>query len=340
MKITKNLLTPEAQFRVKLFLLKMYYKKIIEILDAFKSGCVLIEDDRLNHYYVRLIIIIENILNDHKFEEINEKSPYIYRSLLGELQEIDFSWEVVRGHAMGFLAEIDKQCILRQVPNYKLPIELTDSIKWIDDAILEHKETVIKESTILKKRAAEDFEKNKESSEKEIKKTNKFPHKLPAGTKWENFIIKFVDDKNVFIQVMQYKHTANYKEMGFIGRGKDPRPSEAWILLKTLSTLNGEIDIRDREAKEKYKKQKEFLAEILQNYFSLDYDPFYPYHSSSEKSGNSYKIKITLIPPPDQKRGINKHEREATDNNDKKYSDLDDVYKELTPKIYDKYNNS
>jgi len=128
----------------------------------------------------------------------------------------------------------------------------------------------------------------------------KFPHKLPAGTRWEEMIIKFLDDKNVYIQIKQFKLNTDYKSMGFVGRGKDPDPSEAWIFLRVLSKRNGELTIRDTEAKDKYKKQKELLAKSLQSYFSIDYDPFYPYRLSSEKSDNSYKIKITLIPPPEQ----------------------------------------
>jgi len=128
----------------------------------------------------------------------------------------------------------------------------------------------------------------------------KFPYKLPAGARWEEMIIKFFDDENVYIQVKQFKLNTTYKDMGFVGKGKIPNPSEAWAFLRVLSKLNGELAITDKEAKEKYKKQKEFLAKSLQSYFSIDYDPFYPYHSSSEKSGNSYKIKITLIPPPEK----------------------------------------
>jgi len=139
---------------------------------------------------------------------------------------------------------------------------------------------------------------------------NKFPHKLPAGTIWENFTIKFLDDENVFIQVKQLKHNTNYKEMGLVGKGNNPNPSELWAFLKVLAGRNGELTFKDPQARDKYKKQKELLAKSLQSYFSLDYDPFYPYRSSSEKSGNSYKIKITLIPPLDQNKGevINKDE--------------------------------
>lgn len=129
---------------------------------------------------------------------------------------------------------------------------------------------------------------------------NKFPYKLPKGTEWKNFIIKFIDNENVFIKVNKYKHTANYLEMGFVGRGKNPVPSVAWIFLKVLARLNGEIQIKDKEASDKYKKQKEQLSNILASYFSIDYDPFFPYKSSQEKKGNSYRIKIVLIPPPEE----------------------------------------
>lgn len=127
-----------------------------------------------------------------------------------------------------------------------------------------------------------------------------FHHKLKSGIKWENITIKFLNKEEVFIQATkQFNDTTDYKKMGFIGRGNNPRPSEAWTFLLVLAKQNGELTIKDPEAKDKYKKQKEILTKNLQDYFSLEYDPFYPYHSSSEKSGNSYKIKILLIPPPE-----------------------------------------
>lgn len=125
-----------------------------------------------------------------------------------------------------------------------------------------------------------------------------FPYKIPAGTHWNNIIIKFLDDEQIEIWVKKQKHITGYKEMGMIGKGKVPSPSEQWIFLKVLAQCHGEITIKDTESRDTYKKQKQGLTETLQNYFSIDYDPFYPYKSSHEKSGNSYKIKLTLMPPP------------------------------------------
>lgn len=156
----------------------------------------------------------------------------------------------------------------------------------------------------------------------------KFPHNLPAGTKWENITIKFEDDENVFIKVKQFKNSANFKDLGFTGKGNNPNPSEAWTFLRVLSMQKviGELAINDKDAKDKYKKQKEFLAKGLQSYFSIDYDPFYPYRASNEKGGNSYRIKLTLIPPPEQTEG---------DGEGDKKDDVKEYLKEQTPQKYE-----
>jgi len=156
----------------------------------------------------------------------------------------------------------------------------------------------------------------------------KFPYKLPAGTRWEDMIIKFEDDENIYIQVKHLKHHASYKDMGLVGKGKNPGPSELWSFLKVLAQVNGELAVKDKQARDKYKKQKELLAKVLQAYFSIDYDPFFPYRNSFEKYGNSYKIKITLIPSSGEK------EPEAQEENDglgvKEYLD------EQSPQVYEK----
>lgn len=123
----------------------------------------------------------------------------------------------------------------------------------------------------------------------------KFPHKIPSGTHWDNIIIKFLTDEQVEIWVKKLKHTTDFREMGMIGKGD--KPNQQWIFLKVLAQYQGEITIRDVEAKERYKKQKSLLSDSLKNYFSIEYDPFYPYHGSPEKSGNSYRIKLLLLPP-------------------------------------------
>ena len=124
---------------------------------------------------------------------------------------------------------------------------------------------------------------------------NGFPHKLPSGTLWENIALKFETREQILIEVKSFKHHTTYQEMGFTGKGK--KPSEAWAFLLVLAQLNGELKINVPEARDRYKKQKQILSDNLKQYFRIEYDPFHGYKSNSEKQGNSYKIKLILIPP-------------------------------------------
>ena len=118
-----------------------------------------------------------------------------------------------------------------------------------------------------------------------------FPDKLPAGTTWQQMYMKFEDDENVLIVVGQYRRNLNYRDMGFTdNRGKKRNPNAAWKFLKVLAVHNGEIDIKDPDAKDTYKKQKQLLSDALKKYFALDADPFEPYRSEG-----AYKIKMTLM---------------------------------------------
>ena len=98
-------------------------------------------------------------------------------------------------------------------------------------------------------------------------------------------------------------------------------------ILKSIikGKITGELTINDPNAKDKYKHQKEALTEVLQNYFSIDYDPFYPYRSSTEKIGSSYKIKLTLVPPPEQ---------EIKDKAEKK-DEIKEYLDEQAPQVYE-----
>lgn len=200
---------------------------------------------------------------------------------------------------------------------------------------LEAKEITTKNKLLLNNFAKQDFQKiipkpfpitgkievsGLKESLKELKPKSpentrlKFPYKIPAGTNWDNIIIKFLDDERVEIYVKKQKHITDYKDMGMARKSKIPTPNDQWLFLKVLAQFNGEITIRNPEAKDKYKKQKQTLSETLKCYFSLDYDPFYPYKSSREKEGNSYKIKILLIPCPKRKDNIKASENDDTDS--------------------------
>jgi len=159
-------------------------------------------------------------------------------------------------------------------------------------------------------------------------KKNKFPYRLPAGTKWENIIIKFLDDENVLISARRKEHETNFKDIGFTdNRWAVPRPNEGWLFLRVLAMLNGELSLKDPKARDKYKKQKQLLSEALQSYFSLEYDPFYPYRDTK-----SYKVKMTLFYSlPDKE--VKTYPIDHKNAEEKLDEELEQFYKEQTPQV-------
>ena len=137
------------------------------------------------------------------------------------------------------------------------------------------------------------YENPKKAEEVLAKKDVRFPHKIPRGTKWENFIIKFIDNEKISIKVAGKNYETSFQELGLEDK-RNGKPDSQWSLLVVLAKSGGEISWKSPEASEKFKKWTERLANRFREYFGIDYDPFYPY-----KETKSYKIKLTLIPPPE-----------------------------------------
>jgi len=135
-----------------------------------------------------------------------------------------------------------------------------------------------------------------EMRDKQKNPVAEFPDKLPAGTLWNQVYMRFLDEKNVFIAVREFRRQANYIEMGFADkRGKEHFPNKQWELLIKLAKKNGAINWDDKEMDFANKKRKQSLSEALQAYFGLKDDPFYPYENEK-----SYRIRMTLSPPPEK----------------------------------------
>lgn len=314
------------------FVAKISVSQLYRILQMACAQPIYIADEAMNHVYTVYHHYLEILLIRTELKEMKEWFAELPESLLMNYQDYDVAWEHGYQQALSKMqAKIERHLILnpiQDIANIRVPEHFSALAEHTNKTLSEYADMVKKQFDQMLKRAEKQA---KETAPPDTQKTEdkpqspkievhvhnvnsqtveggrvaneevsspKFPHKLPAGTRWEDVTIKFLDKENVFIQVKQFKHNASYQEMGLIGKGKSPNPSEAWNFLIVLAKLNGELAIQDSEAKEKYKKQKEFLTASLQSYFSLDYDPFFPYKSSLEKKGNSYKIKTTLLPPP------------------------------------------
>ena len=189
-----------------------------------------------------------------------------------------------------------------------------------------HNDNTVTQSIQLPNLAAES------KKDEDAQQQKKYKPSLPSGTKWEQIIIKFLDDEHVSIHFGDKSSKYHCGDMGFIGKGN--KLCVAWAFLLVLAKQHGEISIQDSTAKQKYRKQKEILTKKLQSFFSIEYDPFYPYRSSSEKMGNSYKIKLQLIPPSQATQSY-----EETEIEDDPLG-ISEYLEEQTPSIHDNWSGS
>lgn len=164
-------------------------------------------------------------------------------------------------------------------------------------------------------------------------KKNKFPHKLPSGTEWKNFIIQFLNKEEVFIKVSRFKEKVSFIDMGFAdGRFSRPQPNEGWGFMWVLAKYNGELTMSNPYAKDSYKKQKELATKALKHYFDMESDPFYPYSETK-----SYKTRFTLLQPEFDEKVVGHQmshqivEKETIDE------EIKNFFEEQTPQIYKKY---
>jgi|GEM_PF-3799712 hypothetical protein len=126
-------------FRQSLFLLRTFYSKNLEILEAFMSGYIAVRNTVINNFYTILSALIDNILNQKGFEDLKKEKPELFESLIGDL-EISDMWEFVSPKAYDFLGKIEKNYILACSPIFELPKEMEILLKKSDEAIIAHKE--------------------------------------------------------------------------------------------------------------------------------------------------------------------------------------------------------
>lgn len=117
----------------------------------------------------------------------------------------------------------------------------------------------------------------------EVKKSPK----IPAGTRWEDFIFTLLDDDSFAVHVRGIEMTVTAGKMGMLD-GRTGKPKIQWELLKLFARNDGEIPATSPDARDNYKKQKQLLSQSLQQYFSIDFDPFEPYEGA-------YKTKFTIF---------------------------------------------
>lgn len=173
----------------------------------------------------------------------------------------------------------------------------------------------------------------------------KFPHKLPAGTRWGQILIAFKDDKNVTINAKNFKPVEqDYVQMGFLDKRTEKtsrEPDRLWKFFVILAQSGGEIELKgeiEPKDMETLKSTKMNFSDRLSRYFRMESDPFYPYEPElPDKPKSSYKTRFLVSYPAQVKdRSENLLDRdESILIGDDRFADLQDFINEQSPQIDD-----
>lgn len=193
--------------------------------------------------------------------------------------------------------------ILTEFLNYQLKLKKRIGLnnKFIYDVIDSYKKEYLKIPLLIKPKHSEkviNFIKMLEISkklnmdvylpEKKAKSSQKriTPLELPSGTKWEQIVLKFIDNESIEITgPKDYREIASFREMGFENRKKLGRPpSLLWDFLRALAHTKGTfswdlLEERTRnpkmikDAMDNATKRKQLVNQKLEAIFNLKEDP-------------------------------------------------------------------
>lgn len=129
----------ELEYNKDVFLLRLFYNRIIAILDAVVSAGVVIEDDKLDFAYVKLTSLIENVLNKPQMKDWQKDAPELYETLLGHAEDIGEGWQYARTNVAKYYAKLQKDWMLNSNTEFELDDKLAAMFEEIDGLIAAHK---------------------------------------------------------------------------------------------------------------------------------------------------------------------------------------------------------
>ena len=154
----------ELEYQKDVFLLRLFYNRIIGILDAVVSSGVVIEDDKLDFVYVKLTSLVENVLSKPQMRDWQKKAPELYETLLGHAEDIGEGWQYSRTEVLKHYAKLQKDWMLNSNTEFELDNKLIGLFEEVDELIAAHKKAAREASDNWYKRTdafAKDFRKNK-----------------------------------------------------------------------------------------------------------------------------------------------------------------------------------
>lgn len=209
--------------------------------------------------------------------------------------------------------------IMDEFINYQLKLKKRIGLnnKFIYDVIDSYKKEYLKIPLLIKPKHSEQVvnfikmleigkkmnmdislrEKIDKSSQKRIT-----PLELPPGTKWEQIVLKFIDNESIEITgPKDYREVASFREMGFEnGKKRGRPPTKLWDFLRALAIKRGTFswDLLEegtrnskmiKDAMDNATKRKQLVNQKLKAFFNLKEDPI-----TYDRKNKIYQTKFTI----------------------------------------------
>lgn len=130
----------EEDFKRNLYILLLFYRQLIELLEIFFSGDLLINDDELNIIYLKICYKIEKILENQGFENLKDLEWKPFKRLI--FSEEDYAkeeWEYLgKMNCYNFINSLEDIFIRNGENKYPLDAEDQKLLDYIKDYIIKY----------------------------------------------------------------------------------------------------------------------------------------------------------------------------------------------------------
>lgn len=169
-------------------MLMIYWGKMLEIYDVVAGGYVGFDDGLLNRYYLLLTLKIDKLLNKEELAEALEEKPFIYDTLMGNIEDIMDSYEYMRPSLWNFYGRIERLWVEKadSVGAFKLEEDEQSLLDNTDKAIARYSKVKAQKNAAFEKnldKTAKDFREGKiDLNGNKIKSDDTIPN-APTKTK-------------------------------------------------------------------------------------------------------------------------------------------------------------
>lgn len=127
-----------------IYYVKVFYSKLLEILEVYCTSDLGIDNPELNFYYVKFSSAVNDVFhNAPELENLYSQKPELPDSLLGDVKGFDVYWECeFAPNGQEFYSKIESLFIQTGSKEFKLGKTINSFLKKADGAMQRHKNVV------------------------------------------------------------------------------------------------------------------------------------------------------------------------------------------------------